>query len=112
MILNSKTEEIGGIISYSWIFQQEKRNVLFENVTIVSSSTEYQAANYYTDTSGSIVDLGVDGSGNLLDPGELKNEITNEQAYFNINESLRQISVIRPNLINNVVSSYKKAIRE
>ena len=85
---------------------------MFENVTIVSSSTEYQAANYYTDTSGSIVDLGVDGSGNLLDPGVTKNEITNEQAYFNINESLRQIRVIRPSLINNVVSSYKKAIRE
>ena len=85
---------------------------VFENVTIVSSSTEYQAANYYTDTSGSIVYLGVDGSGNLLDPGATKNEITNEQAYFNINESLRQIRVIRPSLINNVVSSYKKAIRE
>ena len=90
----------------------ENASGVFENVTIVSSSTEYQAANYYTDTSGSIVDLGVDGSGNLLDPGATKNEITNEQAYFNINESLRQIRVIRPSLINNVVSSYKKAIRE
>ncbi len=90
----------------------ENASGTFESVTIVSSSAEHQAANYYTDTSGGIVDLGVDGSGNLLDPGELKNEITNEQAYFNINESLRQIRVIRPNLINNVVSSYKKAIRE
>lgn len=85
---------------------------VFESVTVVSSSAEYQAANYYTDTSGGIVDLGVDGSGNLLAPGVTKNEITNEQAYFNVNESLRQIRVIRPSLINNVVSSYKKAIRE
>lgn len=84
----------------------------FESVTAVSTSAEYQAANYYTDTSGGIVDLGVDGNGNLLDPGATKNEITNEQSYFNVNESLKQIKVIRPNLITSIVSGYKKAIRE
>jgi len=85
---------------------------VFESVTAVSTSPEYQAANYYTDTSGGIVDLGVDGNGNLLDPGATKNEITNEQSYFNVNESLKQIRVIRPNLITSIVSGYKKAIRE
>ena len=85
---------------------------VFESVTAVSTSPEYQAANYYTDTSGGIVDLGVDGNGNLLDPGGTKNEITNEQSYFNVNESLKQIRVIRPNLITSIVSGYKKAIRE
>ena len=85
---------------------------VFESVTAVSTSAEYQAANYYTDTSGGIVDLGVDGNGNLLDPGGTKNEITNEQSYFNVNESLKQIRVIRPNLITSIVSGYKKAIRE
>ena len=84
-----------------------------ESIIAVSSSDEHNAANYYTDTSGGIVDLSVDdATGNLLAPGALKNEITNEQAYYNVNESLKQIRVIRPNLINNVVSSYKKAIRE
>jgi len=87
-------------------------NGAFESVTAVSTSAEYQAANYYTDTSGGIVDLGVDGNGNLLDPGATKNEITNEQSYFNVNESLKQIKVIRPNLITSIVSGYKKAIRE
>jgi len=90
----------------------ENASGVFENVSIVSSSSEYQAANYYTDTSGGIVDLGVDGSGNLLAPGVTKNEITNEQSYFNVNESLKQIRVIRPNLITSVVSGYKKALRE
>ena len=85
---------------------------VFESVNAVSTSAEYEAANYYTDTSGDIVDLGVDGNGNLLDPGATKNEITNEQSYFNVNESLRQIKVIRPNLITSIVSGYKKAIRE
>ncbi len=83
-----------------------------ESIEIVSASDEHKAANYYTDTSGGIVDLGVDGDGNLSAPGALKNEITNEQAYYNVNESLRLIKVIRPNLINKLVTSYKKAIRE
>tara|TARA_X000001036_G_scaffold96844_2_gene89652 strand:- start:17021 stop:17779 length:759 start_codon:yes stop_codon:yes gene_type:complete len=90
---------------------------VLESIIAVSSSDEHNAANYYTDTSGGIVDLGVDSAngtnpGDLLAPGALKNEITNEQAYFNVNESLRQIRVIRPNLINNIVSGYKKAVRE
>ena len=84
-----------------------------ESVNIISSSAEHLAANYYTDTSGGIVDLGVDKTtGNLIDPGATKNEITNEQSYFNVNESLRQIKVIRPNLINTLVTGYKKAIRQ
>ena len=56
-----------------------------ESIAIVSASDEHKAANYYTDTSGGIVDLGVDDDGNLLAPGALKNEITNEQAYYNVN---------------------------
>ena len=83
-----------------------------ESIVIVSASDEHKAANYYTDTSGGIVDLGVDDDGNLLAPGALKNEITNEQAYYNVNERLRLIKVIRPKLINTLVTSYKKAIRE
>ena len=81
-------------------------------------SDEYQAANYYTDTSGGIVDLAIDSDetsptyGGFLPPGALKNEITNEQSYFNVNQSLRQIKIIRPNLITSIVSGYKKAIRE
>ena len=87
-------------------------NGVVETVTAVSTTAEHQAANYYTDTDGLIVDLGVDGNGDLLAPGVTKNEITNEQSYFNVNESLRQIKVIRPNLINTLVTSYKKAIRQ
>ena len=88
-----------------------------ESIIAISSSDEHNAANYYTDTSGGIVDLSVDSAngtnpGDFLPPGALKTEITNEQAYYNVNESLKQIRVIRPNLISNVVSGYKKAIRE
>ena len=98
-------------------FTSTNSSGVLETVIAVSSSDEHKAANYYTDTTG-ICDLGVDEDpssltyGGLLPPGAQKNEITNEQAYFNVNESLRQIRIIRPNLINNIVSGYKKAIRE
>ena len=82
----------------------------YEFVTAVSSSAEHLSASYYTDTTG-VCDLGVDGSGNLLAPGATKNEITHEQAYFDVNESLKQIKVIRPSLITSLVGSFKKALR-
>ena len=82
----------------------------YEFASVISTSTEYQSASYYTDTTG-VVDLGVDSSGNLLAAGATKNEITHEQAYYDVNESLRQIKVIRPSLITSLVGSYKKALR-
>ena len=98
-------------------FTSTNSNGDLESIIAISSSDEHSAANYYTDTSGGIVDLSVDSAnganpGDFLAPGALKTEITNEQAYYNVNESLKQIRVIRPNLINNLVSGYKKAIRE
>ena len=99
------------------IFTSTNSSGDLESIIAISSSDEHNAANYYTDASG-ICDLSIDSDensltyGGFLPPGALKNEITNEQAYFNVNTSLRQIRVIRPNLINNVVSGYKKAIRE
>ena len=47
----------------------------------------------------------------MLAAGATKNEITHEQAYYDVNESLRQIKVIRPSLITTLVGSYKKALR-
>ena len=82
----------------------------YEFVTAVSSSAEHLSASYYTDTTG-VCDLGVDDFGNLLAPGATKNEITHEQAYFDVNESLKQIKVIRPSLITSLVGSFKKALR-
>jgi len=87
----------------------------YETTQIISSSAEHLSASYYTDTTG-VVDLGVDSAGgatpgDLLAPGALKNEITHEQAYFSVNDSLKQIKVIRPSLITSLVGSFKKALR-
>jgi hypothetical protein len=38
-------------------------------------------------------------------------EKTHEDVYFATNESLRQIKVIKPSQITNIVTSFKKSIR-
>ena len=86
-----------------------------ETVNVTSTIAERLAASYYTDTSG-VVDVGVDSAngdnpGDLLERGAGVNEITNEQGYYAVNESLRQIKVIRPSLITTLIGSYKKALR-
>tara|TARA_B100002019_G_scaffold134355_1_gene115620 strand:+ start:11575 stop:12336 length:762 start_codon:yes stop_codon:yes gene_type:complete len=90
---------------------------VIETVQTISAVNEYQSASHYVNGSGEIVDLGVDSDttspnfGGLLPPGSQITEKTHEDVYFTTNENLRQIKVIKPNIINNVISSFKKSIR-
>ena len=78
-----------------------------ETCNIVSSSNEYQAAHHY------IRDGLIFGEHNPFGgPGAQDNEVTVEKVWFDNNEALRQIKVIKPSLISKVVTSYKKSIRE
>ena len=77
-----------------------------ETLTAVSSSKEYQSASHYVDGSGSIVDIDP-----TVGPGGLLTEKTYEDVYFTVNENLRQIKVIKPSQVANVVSSFKRALR-
>ena len=77
-----------------------------ETLSSVSSSKEYLAAAYYIDGSSNIVDIDP-----AIGPGALLTEKTNEDVYFATNEALRQIKVIRPSQITNVVTSFKKSVR-
>ena len=78
-----------------------------ETCNIVSTSNEYQAAHHYT-RDGLIF-----GEHNPFDgPGAQDNEVTVEDVWFNNNEDLKQIKIIKPSLISKVVTSYKKSIRE
>lgn len=88
-----------------------------ETLQLTSAVKEYQSASHYVNGSGEIVDLGIDSDqssstfGGLLPPGAQITEKTHEDVYFATNENLRQIKVIKPNIINNVISSFKKSIR-
>lgn len=78
-----------------------------ETCNIVSTSNEYQAAHHY------IRDGSIFGEHNPFGgPGVQDTEVTVEQVWFNNNESLRQIKIIKPSLISKVVTSFKKSIRE
>jgi len=87
-----------------------------ETLQLTSAVKEYQSASHYVNANGEIVDL-VDRDstsptfGQLLAPGALITEKTHEDVYFATNENLRQIKIIKPNVINNVISSFKKSIR-
>lgn len=77
-----------------------------ETLSSVSSSKEYQSASHYVDGTGAIVDIDP-----TLAPGALLTEKTHEDVYFTVNENLRQIKIIKPSQIANVVSSFKRALR-
>lgn len=77
-----------------------------ETITISSYSEYYNAAHHYINASGEWVDI--DPS---IGPGAQLTEVTNFQNYINQNDALRTIRVIRPSLIRDVVSSYKKSVR-
>ena len=77
-----------------------------ESMIVVSSTKEFQSASHYVDGSNNIVDIDF-----TVGPGGLLTEKTHEDVYFAVNENLRQITVIRPELIGTLSSSFKKAIR-
>ena len=77
-----------------------------ETLTAVSSSKEYQSASHYVDGSGLIVDIDP-----TVGPGGLLTEKTHEDVYFTVNENLRQIKIIKPSQVANVISSFKRALR-
>ena len=77
-----------------------------QSITIVSSEEEYNAAHHYEDVNKNIVDIDP-----FIGPGAQLTEITNYQRYYNENEKLKRIRIIKPNIINSVITNYKKALR-
>ena len=77
-----------------------------ESIVAVSSSLEKLAARHYIDGDKKITDIDP-----AIGPGAFLTEITNQQFYFDENEKLKRIKVIRKDLIQKVANSYKKALR-
>ena len=88
------------------LFSSTNSSGTSENLTAVSSSKEYLAASHYIDGSAAIVDIDP-----TIGPGALLTEKTNEDVYFTTNDNLRQIKVIKPSQITNIVTSFKRAVR-
>lgn len=78
----------------------------FETLVAVSSESEYLSESYYVDGTGTIVDIDP-----TVGPGALLTGKTHQDVYYSVNESLKQIKVIKPDLINGIVTSFKKSLR-
>lgn len=77
-----------------------------ETITLVSTSPEYNAAHHYTNASGEWVDIDP-----TVGPGGLLTEVTYLDRYLEKNEELKEIRVIKPSVINEVVKSFREAVR-
>lgn len=92
--------------------EQLQSNVVIEGATITqtinvhSSEYEYNAAHHYENADGEWVDIDP-----AVGPGAQLTEITNYNRYYNENEELKRIRIIKPESISQIVSSYKKGIR-
>jgi exonuclease VII small subunit len=79
---------------------------IVQSISIVSSEEEYNSAHHYEDINGNIVDIDP-----FIGPGAQLTEITNYQRYYNENEALKRIRIIKPSIINSIITNYKKALR-
>lgn len=77
-----------------------------ETIVVDSSSLEYLAAHHYENADKEYVDI--DPS---VGPGALLTEITYEDRYIAFNEELKDIRIIKPDLISQVVRAFREAMR-
>ena len=77
-----------------------------QSLVVTSSENEYNAAHRYENSDGETVDIDP-----AVGPGAQLTEITNWDNYHAQNEELKIIRIPKPELISQIVSSYKKAIR-
>ena len=76
------------------------------NVTYVSQSEEHLAAHHYT-IGGVITDINP-----FVDIPLSAIKVTNQEFYVSNNDNLKQIRIIKPNVINQVTNAFYDAIRE
>ena len=76
------------------------------NVTYVSQSEEHLAARHYT-IGGVITDINP-----FVDIPLSAIKVTNQEFYVSNNENLKQIRIVKPNVINQVTNAFYDAIRE
>lgn len=74
-------------------------------ITAASVSPEYLAAHHYEDANGVTVDIDP-----TVGPGALLTEVTHLDRYIRINDDLKSIKVIKPDVIRDVVKSFREAV--
>jgi len=75
-------------------------------VTVDNAGFEYNSPHHYEDGDGNPVDIDP-----AVGPGALVNEVTHYDEYIRQNDKLKEINVIRPDAIQNVVGAYFEALK-
>jgi hypothetical protein len=76
-----------------------------DTVSVHSVSDEYLSAHHYEDASKVITDIDP-----TVGPGALLNEVTYLDRAHSENDNLKQIRIIKPSLITDVVNSFREAV--
>lgn len=71
----------------------------------VATGDEHLSVHHYEDGSGNIVDIDP-----LSGPGALETEVTQFDEYVRLNNDLKQIKVLRPDVIEDIVSIFRQTI--
>lgn len=80
-------------------------NDILEIITLSSVAKQYLSAHHYENTSGEVVDIDP-----TVGPGALLSEVTYLDRYISLNDALKQIRIIKPEIMPNVLKSYREAI--
>jgi len=76
-----------------------------ESITLVSSSPEYLSAAYYVNGDLERVDFDP-----TVGPGVFLTEVTYQDRYIEANDNLRQIRIIKPSLMPEIVRSHRQSL--
>ena len=80
-------------------------------LTLKSSSAEYLSARYYTDVEGNIKNLIDSNTGLISDPGAQDTEVTQYDYFVAQNNLLKTINVFRPEVVGQVNSAFREALK-
>ena len=76
------------------------------SIIVTSVSKEYLAAHHYEDATGNYVDIDP-----RIGPGSQLTEVTHLDRYVKENNALKQIKVIRPELMQEITSAFFQSIK-
>ena len=80
-------------------------NDVLETIVLTSTAVEYLSAHHYENVSGETVDIDP-----TVGPGALLTEITYLDRYISMNDELKQIRIIKPEIMTSITKSYREAI--
>jgi hypothetical protein len=102
------SDTVGSFVSGENVISTNSNNQT-ETITAFEFDKEYNSAHHYVDGDKNYVDT-ISSTG-TFSPGALHTKVTYLDRYFNFNDELKQIKVIKPENIIDIVSAYREALR-